>query len=127
MKHSDEICLHTVWPWILQPQSILLDIWEITVVLVVLLVAFILPAQIAFTDGITDAFYVNIISVLIDYVFLTDVFTQMFTAVDDGNSELYVTLVKVIELFTKIHHCFSNCIKGWRNFCIKVSTFNIYI
>lgn len=89
MKHSDEICLHTVWPWILQPQSVLLQIWNYAVVFVVLLVALILPSQIAFTDGINNAFYVNIISVLIDYVFIADVLIQIFTAVDDGNGAYF--------------------------------------
>lgn len=86
MKHSDEICLHTTWPWIMQPQSVLLTIWEYIVVVVMAIVAIIFPYNLAFSKtNLTESVSMAMIDILIDVVFAIDVIMQMFTAMVDGN------------------------------------------
>ncbi|KAJ9599838.1 hypothetical protein L9F63_009878, partial [Diploptera punctata] len=40
---TDPICLHSRWPWILQPQSQFLNIWNACILIVSLTTAILLP------------------------------------------------------------------------------------
>lgn len=85
LRTSDEICLNTNWPWILQPQSVLLDLWEYTVVVCVMVVAIFYPYQYCFLYKVTPV--MASLMVAIDAIYIMDVVIQVFTAVEDGNGK----------------------------------------
>lgn len=86
MKHSDGVCLHTTWPWIFQPDSIFLNIWECVVVIAVMAVSVFYPYQFAFHSSFSNKAAVMV--VLIDAVYLMDIVFQIFTAIDMGDGTI---------------------------------------
>lgn len=78
--HSDDICLKTAWPFILQPKSQFLYIWEGLI------------CTIAFIEGITIPYYATLepgIPEMLDLffnvnyvIYLIDIEMKLFTAIE---------------------------------------------
>lgn len=80
VKHTDEICLKTSFPWILQADSSLIMIWESIIAVISILVGIIYPYIIGFKKELDR--YLTIFSGVVDVAFFADVFLQTFTAVE---------------------------------------------
>lgn len=81
LRHADEICLKTSFPWILRPDSQLLFIWDTFIVLLALVTGIVYPYLIGFEE--TFVFGAIIFSYFVDISFLVDVLLQLFTAVEN--------------------------------------------
>ncbi|PSN41422.1 hypothetical protein C0J52_16880 [Blattella germanica] len=97
---TDPICLRSKWPWILQPESQLLSLWNAFILLIVAVCAVILPYYATFVctpmkyredpkevPNCHNVERVIILQVLTATFFTLDVIVQVLTAVrlKDGN------------------------------------------
>lgn len=88
LKQTDEICLSTSWPWILQPESTFIMIWDTVLVFIILIVAVLYPYQICFVRKFTEAS--NVVMFLVDVMYIFDIILQIFTAVETDTGLVYL-------------------------------------
>lgn len=80
LRHTDDVCLKTSFPWILHANSAFLMTWDTLVVIYAVLVGIVYPYSIGFEKKMSLP--VEIFSYIVDVAFTFDVIIQLFTAVE---------------------------------------------
>ena len=97
---SDDIFLHTKWPWILHTESSFLNVWEVIVVITVAIIAVGHPFEIVYTRKFSDEYF-SIYRLFGQIIYLLDIVFKLVTAVetDQGkyvvHRELLMSLLRV--------------------------------
>lgn len=88
LRHTDEICLNTTWPWVLQPESSFLNLWESIVFLTVLYVALVYPYEICYERYISNI--IGLTTVVVNMVYVLDILIQLCSAIEDDQGRYSV-------------------------------------
>ena len=79
------------------PDSLFIKFWNIVVMLLLFYVVTYVPIQVCFIEGdVTGA--VGVLNLIIDYLFVIDIFVSFTTAYDDPETALPVTNSKKIAI-----------------------------
>ncbi|XP_017772716.1 PREDICTED: uncharacterized protein LOC108559859 [Nicrophorus vespilloides] len=102
-KHKDMIFVTTNWPWILYPNSQLLQIWNGLIFIISVAVAIVYP-YVLFYLKTSPPFYDVFLRPVANILFIADVIVQIFTAVEDDKQNMNSTLSGIIsKRFTQLN------------------------